>query len=118
MAYELDQFFYRDRPDGVGGFGDRHRDRDDVARDALAEAREYLLPDVSPEHVWVIGDTPNDVKCARAIGAKVVAVATGSYSFEELVATNADHVVEGLGHAAAWWAELADQYAITTPDFG
>ncbi len=118
VAYGLDRFFFQDRPDGVGGFGDRHRDRDDVARDALAEAREYLLPAVDPEHVWIIGDTPNDVKCARAIGAKVVAVATGSYSLEELAATDADHVIESLDHAAEWWAGLADEYGIATPTSG
>jgi phosphoglycolate phosphatase-like HAD superfamily hydrolase len=32
----------------------------------------------------VIGDTPRDIECGRAIGAKTVAIATGHYSFEEL----------------------------------
>ena len=59
-----------------GGFGDHSTDRDDVARAALADARAYC-GDVTPADVWVIGDTPLDVSCARAIGANVVAVATG-----------------------------------------
>jgi phosphoglycolate phosphatase len=62
-----------------GGFGDEHHDRDDVARSALVAAG-----DVNTDRVWVIGDTPLDVKCARAIGAKVIAVATGWTSYDEL----------------------------------
>jgi phosphoglycolate phosphatase-like HAD superfamily hydrolase len=41
----------------------------------------------SPERVYVIGDTPHDVACGKAIGARVVAVATGGYSLEQLQTT-------------------------------
>jgi phosphoglycolate phosphatase-like HAD superfamily hydrolase len=67
-----------------GGFGDHHFDRDDVAREALAAVHAHVGAHVVPERVWVIGDTPLDVRCARAIGAKVVAVATGLHSALEL----------------------------------
>jgi phosphoglycolate phosphatase len=67
-----------------GGFGDHHFDRDDVAREALGAVRTAVGDHVTPERIWVIGDTPLDVKCARAIGAKVVAVATGVHTFEQL----------------------------------
>ncbi|MSQ95852.1 MAG: HAD family hydrolase [Gemmataceae bacterium] len=67
-----------------GGFGDLHYDRDDVAREALAAARAHLGAVMAPERIWVIGDTPLDVRCARAIGAKVVAVATGLHTCEQL----------------------------------
>ena len=43
------------------------------------------------------GDTPLDVRCARAIGAKVVAVATGSFTVDELHVHQPDVVVEDLG---------------------
>jgi phosphoglycolate phosphatase-like HAD superfamily hydrolase len=59
-----------------GGFGDHHYDRDDVAREALAATQSHLGAKVSTERIWVIGDTPLDVQCARAIGARVLAVAT------------------------------------------
>ena len=117
LAYGLGHFFFEDRPEGIGGFGDDHRDRDDVARDALQETRDFLQPDVDPCDVWVIGDTPNDVKCARAIGAKVVAVATGSYSLSDLHAANADFTIESLDHAQAWWEHLADCYDVASPSF-
>jgi phosphoglycolate phosphatase-like HAD superfamily hydrolase len=67
-----------------GGFGDEHADRDDVARAALAAVRAHVGGAVSPADVWVIGDTPLDVRCARAIGANAVVVATGWHPADEL----------------------------------
>jgi phosphoglycolate phosphatase-like HAD superfamily hydrolase len=55
---------------------------------------------VDPARVWVIGDTPLDVQCARAVGANAVAVATGWTPLDELHATGADLVLEHLGDAA------------------
>src|SRR5262249_30158365 len=60
-----------------GGFGDDAHDRDAVARAALLDAERHLRRRVDPLDVWVIGDTPLDVACARAVGAKAVAVCTG-----------------------------------------
>ncbi len=48
----------------VGGYGDHHFDRDDVAREALAEVRRTLNGAAEPERIWVVGDTPLDVRCA------------------------------------------------------
>lgn len=76
-----------------GGFGDHHYDRDDVAREALAEIQRRHDDDVEPDRIWIIGDTPADVRCGRAIGANVVAVSTGIYSREELEAAGPDHLV-------------------------
>jgi phosphoglycolate phosphatase len=84
----------------VGGFGDDHYDRDDVARAALAAVEAHLGERVDPSDVWVIGDTPLDVQCARAIGAKAVAVATGWHPLEDLKATGADYVLADLGDHA------------------
>ena len=46
----------------LGGFGDLHFDRDDVAREALAEVRRHVGEQVALERIWVIGDTPLDVR--------------------------------------------------------
>jgi len=73
-----------------GGFGDQHYHRDDVARAAWQAIQERHAAEASPERVWVIGDTPLDVQCARAIGARVAAVATGWHSQEELAAAQPD----------------------------
>ncbi|GIW82692.1 MAG: phosphoglycolate phosphatase [Gemmatales bacterium] len=82
-----------------GGFGDDHFHRDDVAREALAAANAFLGEEIRTEHVWVIGDTPLDVRCARAIGARVAAVATGWHSAAELARENPDLVFENLSQA-------------------
>jgi phosphoglycolate phosphatase-like HAD superfamily hydrolase len=79
-----------------GGFGDEHFERDDVAHEALAEVRRHLNGDVLLDRIWVIGDTPLDVRCARTIGAKVVAVATGLHPLEELEAADPDLLLADL----------------------
>lgn len=84
-----------------GGYGDLHADRDDVARLALEQARE-LHPNTDVERVWVIGDTPADVQCARAIGARVLAVATGMYSYDELAACQPDLLLATLAEPQDW----------------
>ena len=51
---------------------------------------------VKAEEVFVIGDTPQDIIHARKAGAKVVAVATGGHSFEELAQHSPDLLVNSL----------------------
>jgi phosphoglycolate phosphatase-like HAD superfamily hydrolase len=79
-----------------GAFGEDSPDRHQLARLALRRAKERSIPSVARENVVVIGDTPHDVACARAIGARAVAVATGSYSLEQLRECGADVVLEDL----------------------
>jgi len=81
-----------------GGFGDEHFERDDVARMAVAEMRSHLKRDFDAGDVWVIGDTPLDVQCARAVGAKAVAVATGWHPIEELASHSPDYVLADLSN--------------------
>jgi phosphoglycolate phosphatase-like HAD superfamily hydrolase len=79
-----------------GGFGDHHFDRDDVARDALAAVHACVGSHCTADRIWVIGDTPLDVRCARAIGARVAAVATGLHSCEQLAASEPDLLFDDL----------------------
>jgi phosphoglycolate phosphatase-like HAD superfamily hydrolase len=81
-----------------GGFGDHHLERDDVAREALNAAQKYC-DGVARDRIWVIGDTPLDIRCARAIGARVAAVATGWHSVEELEAEHPDLLLADLSDA-------------------
>lgn len=81
---------------GFGGFGDHHQSRDDVARDAFESARAHVDKQLEPDQVWVVGDTVHDVTCARAIGARVVAVATGGSSYESLAAVSPDFLIRDL----------------------
>lgn len=77
-----------------GGYGDRHADRVDVARVAYDEAREHFGAHLPTDRVWVIGDTPADVACGRAIDANVIGVATGVFDREEIAAAGPDHVFD------------------------
>ncbi|UCD36558.1 MAG: HAD hydrolase-like protein, partial [Nitrospiraceae bacterium] len=52
----------------------------------------------------VIGDTPRDVRCAKVHGARCIAVATGPYSREELLKTEADLVLDSLAETGRWLA--------------
>jgi phosphoglycolate phosphatase-like HAD superfamily hydrolase len=83
-----------------GAFGDDSPDRSELARLAVQRARERAIPEAACTNVWVIGDTPHDITCARAIGARVVAVATGSYSMEQLRECGADVVLADLDDTA------------------
>lgn len=86
---------------GWGAFGDDHVERDELAIAALADASERGVPLARPSQAVVIGDTPFDIACARAAGARVVAVATGGFSVDELRAHDPDVAVEDLTDAQA-----------------
>ena len=90
----------------LGGFGDRHFERDDVAREALAAVTQACNGRVDCRRIWVIGDTPLDVQCARAIGARSVAVATGWHSPADLAAAGPDLLFEDLSDPAPILAQL------------
>jgi phosphoglycolate phosphatase-like HAD superfamily hydrolase len=89
-----------------GGFGDHHLERDDVAREARAVARWLCNGTTELEQIWVIGDTPLDISCARVIEARVLAVATGWHSVAELAEARPDLLVTDLSDAAPFLALL------------
>jgi len=74
--YDLFRYF----PDGA--FAEDASQRSEIAARALELARR--AGSVSDQGVFVVGDTPHDIHCANAIGARTVAVATGGYSLDEL----------------------------------
>ena len=84
-----------------GAYADDSHIRDELGPFALARAKEKLGIDFPPERVYVIGDTPHDVACGKAIGAKTIAVATGSYTVEQLAALNPTHTFADLSDTAA-----------------
>lgn len=90
--YGLTDFFAN------GAFCDEVPDRVAVAREALALARRVAggAAAVDLERTFVIGDTPHDIACARAIGARALAVATGSYGADDLRAHGPWRVVDEL----------------------
>jgi phosphoglycolate phosphatase-like HAD superfamily hydrolase len=89
--FSLDHFV-----DGFGGYGDRSPDRNQVALLARKSAAAHLQARFDPNRVWVIGDTVADVQCAQAIGARVLAVATGGTRIDELERLQPDICVSDL----------------------
>jgi phosphoglycolate phosphatase-like HAD superfamily hydrolase len=88
----LDHFFTL-----PGAFGDESHDRRDLPARAAERIRKHLQMDLAPEQFIVIGDTPNDIDCARHFGARAVAVGTGRfYTREEIVACEPDAVLDDL----------------------
>jgi len=85
-----------------GAFGGDSANRNDLVPIAIARAKEHGIDAVAPADVIVIGDTPNDIECARAANATPVAVATGSYSVDQLRAAGADIVFDDLADTAAF----------------
>ena len=79
-----------------GAFGDDAPDRDRLLPRAIARIRESGGPVVAAHEIVVIGDTPLDVQCAAASGARSLAVATGGYDVDALRAAGADAVLEDL----------------------
>jgi len=80
-----------------GAFGDESFDRRDLPASAARRINKYLGAELKPEQFIVIGDTPNDIACARHFGARVVAVATGRiHSAEDLRAGEPDALLPNL----------------------
>jgi phosphoglycolate phosphatase-like HAD superfamily hydrolase len=89
----------------TGAFADDHEERDQIAAIARARGSRLLQRDLMDEEVLVIGDTPLDVRCARAIRAKVLAVATGGHTLAELEQSAPDRAAANLSQVTA--AEIA-----------
>jgi phosphoglycolate phosphatase len=85
----------------IGAFADDHEDRTQIAATAHARARRVLGEDLRGDQIVVVGDTPRDIHCARAIGAKALAVATGGATLDELKQHQPDWAVKDLTHVRA-----------------
>jgi phosphoglycolate phosphatase len=79
-----------------GAFGDGAADRNGLVPKALARVAACGGPAFAPSESIVIGDTPLDVACAKAGGARSIAVATGHHTVDQLRAAGADVVFEDL----------------------
>jgi len=89
-----------DAPFPVGAFGSDAEARDDLPPVALRRAERLGLRFRARE-VWVVGDTPDDIRCGRASGLRTLAVATGRHGVDELAAHGADRVLGDLSDTEA-----------------
>jgi phosphoglycolate phosphatase len=84
----------------VGAYGDVHEVRAELVPVARLAASQAYGADFGGWSTVLVGDTPLDVEAALAAGARVVGVATGTYSQEELAAAGAHAVLPDLTDAA------------------
>jgi phosphoglycolate phosphatase-like HAD superfamily hydrolase len=86
--------YFVDKPNT---FGEISHDRRELAKTAAKNISKFLQIELSNEQFVVIGDTPNDIACARALGAKMVSVATGrNHSSAQLAEYKPDVLLEEL----------------------
>ncbi len=79
-----------------GGYGSDANSRVEVCRAALDRAGEAADGEFDRAGSIAVGDTPLDVEAGHGARIKVVAVATGEYSVEQLTAAGGDWVVQTL----------------------
>jgi phosphoglycolate phosphatase len=92
----------------VGAYGSDHEHRHELPAIVRQRTKRELSVDVSGDAMIVIGDTPADLTCGKALGAGAIGVATGRYSVEQL----AEHA------PIAVFADLSDTAAVTRAILG
>jgi phosphoglycolate phosphatase len=91
-AFDLTRYFDVE----VGAYGSDHADRTELVPIALERVAKLRGERYDAGDVWVIGDTPGDLACARAAGVRCLLVATGGIPMVELAALDADVVLADL----------------------
>ena len=86
---------------GIGAYGSDHHDRNELVPVALRRLEHERGVRLAGGQVWVVGDTPRDLECARAAGARCFLVATGRYRLDELEPLGADQVRADLADTAS-----------------
>jgi len=86
---------------GRGAFGSDAEERDHLPEIAATRMNEHLGVRLPPSQFVIVGDTPRDIKCARHFGARVLAVASGQHSIEQLAAHHPDALLADLRDTAS-----------------
>jgi len=89
-VHDLNRFF------PTGGFGDDSEIRRNLTRIAVEKAERLYGRSFRGRDVFIIGDTPRDIDCGKALEGICIAVATGSVSRDELLTCGPDHCFEDL----------------------
>lgn len=85
----------------AGAYGSDDADRERLVPVALARVERRHGTRLDPREVWVVGDTPRDLACARAAGTRCLLVGTGREGYEHLIDQGADAVLPDLSDVEA-----------------
>lgn len=97
-----------DTPFRVGAFGSDCERRDGLPALAVQRARDAVGVSFARRDIVIIGDTPADVTCGRALAVRAIGVGTGSYSPDDLAAAGADAVFPDLADTGRVLAAILD----------
>lgn len=89
-----------------GAYADDSADRNELGPVAQRRAYDRHQVQFAPENTFILGDTPHDIACGEAIGAKTVAIATGNYTAEQLAAYNPTFLFNDLSDVPGVLAKL------------
>jgi phosphoglycolate phosphatase len=89
-----------------GGFGSDALERVEITRIAVQRARKKAACDVSPERIFIVGDSPHEIRCAHEIGVRSLILCTGWTEKEDLIAEKPDHIFDDLGNYQNWIHEI------------
>lgn len=81
-----------------GAFADDHHDRNELGGFARVRAQEKHGREFLPAEIDVIGDTPRDIACGKAFGARTIAIATGTWSRQDLAKHQPDFLFDDLSN--------------------
>jgi phosphoglycolate phosphatase len=87
-----------------GAFADDSEQRNELGAHALRRAQAHTGAEFPADRIWVIGDTPHDIACGRAIGANTIALATGQHTTEQLRLHQPTALLTDLNDHAAFFS--------------
>lgn len=85
-----------------GGFGSDGFHRPTLLRKAVQRARRWTREPIAASDVFVVGDTPFDVRAGRKAGYRTIAVGTGFAEWRDLVAARPDHLARDFRGIRRW----------------
>ena len=95
-VHDMNKFF------PVGGFAETETERWQIIQKAVVKSKKYFNINFENSNIYVIGDTPYDIECAKILNLKSIGVATGGYSEEHLLKCNANYVFKDFTNIKAF----------------
>ena len=93
-----------------GGFASDAGDRPEILRHAIRRAEKMTGTAIPKEHIYVIGDTVHDVRAAKTVGLKTIAVQTNHAKKEDFNDSPPDHLLRDLSHIPTFMSCLEGLY--------
>lgn len=95
-----------------GGFASDADERPDILRHAIRRAENIQKSAFPKEQIYVVGDTPHDVRAARVVGLKAIAVLTNHVKKEDFEDTLPDHLLRDFSDIPAFMACLKENSSL------